>query len=95
MICDSGTILFYKLRHAHVRLEHWVLLEEARVSRCPKGCVPAAALSLGVDTAGWCAGCESGTAAEKPGQTELTTERSHTTETPEDTQHTTGVTLWP
>lgn len=88
MICGSGTISFYKLRYAHIRLEQSVLLEEVRGSRCLKGCVPAAAPSLGGDTACWCAGCESGTAAGKPGQTEQTTELSRTTETPKDTQHT-------
>lgn len=90
MICGSGTILFHQLKHVPVRLEQSVSLEEGRGSRCLKGCVPAAAPSLGGDTACWCAGCESGRAAGKPGRTEQTTEPSHTTETPEDTSET-----WP
>lgn len=51
MICGSGTILFYQLKHVPVRLEQSVSLEEGRGSRCLKGCVPAAALSPGGDTA--------------------------------------------
>lgn len=87
MICGWGTILIYKLRYAPVRLEQSVLPEEVRGSRCRKDCVPAAAPSLGDDTACWCAGCESGKASGKPGQTEQTTERSRTTETPEETHN--------
>lgn len=73
------------LPHAlSVRLRGWVLLEEARGRRCQTDCVPAAAPSLGGDTARWCAGCESGRAAGRPGWTEPATEQSRTTETPED-----------
>lgn len=80
-------ILFYHLKHFPVRLKRWVLLEEGMGSRFQTDCVRAAAPSLGGDTACWCAGCESGRAAGKPGWTEPATEPSHTTETPEDTQH--------
>lgn len=87
-----GFIWCHYLKHS-VRLRRWVLLERARECRYQMDCVPAAAPSLGGDTARWCADCESGRAAGKPGWTELATEQSHTTETPEDTaEHWLG--LW-
>lgn len=55
---------------------------EAWGSRRRINCVPAAAPSLGDDTAGAGAGCESGRVAGRPGWTEPATEPSQPTEPP-------------
>lgn len=79
-------IIFRQYLTHSVRLRGWVLLEVVRVSRSQMGCIPTTAPSLGGDRARWCADCESGRAAGRPGRIEPATEPSHTTEMPGDTQ---------
>lgn len=82
--CEYWRLLLSVPHTLWVRLRGWVSQEEARESRCLMDCFPAASPSPGADRARWCAGCESGRAAGKPGWSEPATEPSQATATPEN-----------
>lgn len=82
--CEYWRLLLSVPHTLWVRLRGWVSQEEARESRCLMDCFPAASPSPGADRAHWCAGCESGRAAGKPGWSEPATEPSQATATPEN-----------